>query len=82
MSSLCAGGECWLRGRRGGTAPGWLARRIGSRVFRDLRTHRGFPLKGSIRGPLKGSIGFRDLRTHILRLLGPKTILYKAFGLF
>ena len=23
----------------------------------------------------------RDLRTHILRLLGPKTILYKAFGL-
>ena len=29
-----------------------------------------------------GSIGFRDLRTHILRLLGPKTILYKAFGLF
>ena len=24
----------------------------------------------------------RDLRTHILRLLGPKTILYKAFGLF
>ena len=61
---------------------GWLARRIGSRVFRDLRTHRGFPLKGSIRGPLKGSIGFRDLRTHILRLLGPKTILYKAFGLF
>ena len=23
-----------------------------------------------------------DLRTHILRLLGPKTILYKAFGLF
>ena len=24
----------------------------------------------------------RHLRTHILRLLGPKTILYKAFGLF
>ena len=24
----------------------------------------------------------RDRRTHILRLLGPKTILYKAFGLF
>ena len=24
----------------------------------------------------------RDLRTHILRPLGPKTILYKAFGLF
>ena len=24
----------------------------------------------------------RDLRTHILRLLGPKTILYKAFGLY
>ena len=24
----------------------------------------------------------RDLRTQILRLLGPKTILYKAFGLF
>ena len=24
----------------------------------------------------------RALRTHILRLLGPKTILYKAFGLF
>ena len=24
----------------------------------------------------------RDLRTHILRLWGPKTILYKAFGLF
>ena len=23
----------------------------------------------------------RDLRTHILRLLGAKTILYKAFGL-
>ena len=22
----------------------------------------------------------RNLRTHILRLLGPKTILYKAFG--
>ena len=24
----------------------------------------------------------RDLRTHILRLLGPKAILHKAFGLF
>ena len=24
----------------------------------------------------------RDLRTHILRLLGSKTILYKAFGLY
>ena len=24
----------------------------------------------------------RDLRTHILRLLGPKTILHKALGLF
>ena len=24
----------------------------------------------------------RNLRTHILRLLVPKTILYKAFGLF
>ena len=24
----------------------------------------------------------RNLRTHIFRLLGPKTILYKAFGLF
>ena len=24
----------------------------------------------------------RNLRTHILRRLGPKTILYKAFGLF
>ena len=24
----------------------------------------------------------RDLRTHILRLLGPKTIPYKALGLF
>ena len=24
----------------------------------------------------------RNLRTHILRLLGPKTILYKALGLF
>ena len=36
---------------------------------------------GSIRGPLKGSIGFRAVRTHVLRLLGPKTILYKAFGL-
>ena len=24
----------------------------------------------------------RNLRTQILRLLGPKTILYKAFGLF
>ena len=24
----------------------------------------------------------RNLRTHILRLLGPKTMLYKAFGLF
>ena len=35
-----------------------------------------------MRGPLKGSIRFRALRTHILRLLGPKTILYKAFGLF
>ena len=30
------------------------------------------PLKGSTWGPLKGSIGFRDLRTHISRLLGPK----------
>ena len=32
------------------------------------------------------AIGFptfsRSLRTHIVRLLGPKTILYKAFGLF
>ena len=30
------------------------------------------------------AVGFnpRDLRTHILRLLGPKTILYKVFGLF
>ena len=32
------------------------------------------------------AIGFptfpRNLRTHILRLLGPKTILHKAFGLF
>ena len=33
------------------------------------------PLKGSIRGPLKGSLGIRALRTHILRPLGPKTIL-------
>ena len=24
----------------------------------------------------------KALRTHIIRLLGPKTILYKAFGLF
>ena len=24
----------------------------------------------------------RDLRTHVLRFWGPKTILYKAFGLF
>ena len=40
------------------------------------------PLKGSMRRPLKGSIGFKALRTHILRLLGPKTILHKAFGLF
>ena len=24
----------------------------------------------------------KNLRTHILRLLGPKTMLYKAFGLF
>ena len=24
----------------------------------------------------------RDLRTHFLRLLGPKTMLYKAFGRF
>ena len=24
----------------------------------------------------------RNLRTHILRLLGPKTIVYKALGLF
>ena len=30
---------------------------------------------------VKGSTGFRALRTHILRLLGPKTILYKAFEL-
>ena len=30
----------------------------------------------------KASYSPRDLRTHILRLLGPKTILYKAFGLF
>ena len=37
---------------------------------------------GSIRGPSKGSIGFRDLRTHTLGLLGPKTRLYKALGLF
>ena len=41
-------------------------------------------------GPVhfRGSLSFEEiynpkaLRTHILRLLGPKTILHKAFGLF
>ena len=39
-------------------------------------------MKGFIRGPSKGSIQFRDVRTHIFRLLGPKTILYKALDYF
>ena len=30
-------------------------------------------------GPLSSP---RNLRTHVLRLLGPKTIVYKAFDLF
>ena len=36
-------------------------------------------LGGSSNSPLYNP---KALRTHILRLLGPKTILFKAFGLF
>ena len=64
-------------------------------TFRFLQNLAGFVL---IRGfwslcraralPWSGGLGLsarsypRDLRTHILRHLGPKTILYMAFGLF
>ena len=64
--------------------PWWLlcarSALAGGPTFHTKDSYR-VPLKGSIRGPLKGSIGFRALRTHIIRLLGPKTILYKASGL-
>ena len=39
-------------------------------------------LEGSSDIPLPIRQNPRNLRTHILRLLGPKTILYKAFDLF
>ena len=35
-----------------------------------------------LRDPRALGLSPRDLRTHILRAFGPKTIVYKAFGLF
>ena len=53
--------------------------RLWCRVYREVRiihVHlRVLVLETIITNP-------KALRTHILRLLGPKTILYEAFGLF
>ena len=55
----------------------------------DLRGHRSslllielWPSPATLTLRLKMAQKPRDLRTHILRLLVPKTKLYKAFGLF
>ena len=50
--------------------------------FEVLVMLRAVGWRVSARSPRScSSLNPRNLRIHILRLLGPKTILYKAFGL-
>ena len=39
-------------------------------------------LRFGVLGLIGSRVCPKALRTHVFRLLGPKTILYKAFGLF
>ena len=71
----------------------WFRRPVLAAVFqeKDLGCCCGHQCSGDEIAPViggmecrsgPGSAFPRDLRTHKLRLLGPKTILCKAFGLF
>ena len=61
------------------TKPGW--RRLRSSAIRlNLETSAAKLM--ALSACFQWFCNTKALRTHILRILGPKTILYKAFGLF
>ena len=60
----------------GSNAEPWLSKGTSERALAQMKFHLRIEwCQASNPNP-------KALRTHIWRLLGPKTILYKAFGLF